>query len=153
MSSEANQQQPNTNTPVARDTLNPISGRKLALISLLTIFAAVLTSLFWGDTANLFGIRRFFSSSARTAAGPISAAASGSGSASVATVATAKDSTSDTMSSSKTPIYFLSHGGVSTTLHVQPSNPRNIFVLTSHPAKRNVRCRTPSLPQTSPNRT
>jgi hypothetical protein len=153
MSSEANQQHPNTNTPVTRDTLNPISGRKLALISLLTIFAAVLTSLFWGDTANLFGIRRFFSSSARNAAGPVSAAASVSASASVATAAIAEDSTSDTMSSSKTPVYFLSHGGVSTKPHFQLSNPRNIYVLTSHPAKRNVRSRTPSLPKTSPNRT
>jgi hypothetical protein len=146
MSSEANQQQSNTSTPVARDTLNPISGRKLVLISLLTIFAAVLAPLFWGDTANLFGIRRFFSSSA-------AAAAPGSSSASVTTTATAKVSTSDTMSSLKTPVYFLSHGGVSTTPHVQTSNPRNIYVLTSHPAKRNVRGRTPSLPKTSRNRT
>lgn len=96
MSSEANHQHPSTNIPAPRESLNPINGRKLALLSLLTIVAAIYTALFWGETANLFGIRRFFSSPARTAA-------------------IAKNSASDTMSASKTPVYFLSHGGVSTT--------------------------------------
>ncbi|KAJ5305836.1 hypothetical protein N7508_004851 [Penicillium antarcticum] len=112
MSSEANQQHRTTPVPGNQDTLSPIHERKFALLSLLTIFLAILISLFWGDTANVFGIRRFFSSSARTA----------SASASVATAAIAKETTSssDTMAStSKTPIYFLSHGGPNVMYEVE----------------------------------
>lgn len=93
-------------------TPNSFSGHKLALISLLTVLAAVLITLFWGDTANLFGLRRLFGSSARSAAVPLS------GSASVAAAATVKGQSDAVTSghvqpSMKTPIYFLSHGGVS----------------------------------------
>ncbi|KAJ5969073.1 hypothetical protein N7501_005321 [Penicillium viridicatum] len=78
---------------------NSFSGHKLTLISLLTVLTAVLITLFWGDTANLFGLRRLFGSSARSAAEPLSASAS-------AAAATLKG-----QSGMKTPIYFLSHGG------------------------------------------
>lgn len=93
-------------------TPNSLSTHKLTLISLLTVLAAILITLFWGDTANLFGLRRLFGSSARSAAEPLSA------SASVAAAATLKGQ-SDTFTSDhiqpgmRTPIYFLSHGGVS----------------------------------------
>ncbi|CAI7651292.1 unnamed protein product [Penicillium viridicatum] len=78
---------------------NSFSGHKLTLISLLTVLTAVLITLFWGDTANLFGLRRLFGSSARSAAEPLSASAS-------VAAATLKG-----QSGMKTPIYFLSHGG------------------------------------------
>lgn len=93
-------------------TPNSFSGHKLTIISLLTILVAVLITLFWGDTANLFGLRRLFGSSARSAAEPLSASAS-------ATAAATLKGQSDTFTSDhiqpsmKTPIYFLSHGGVS----------------------------------------
>lgn len=80
---------------------NSFNGQKLTIISLLTVLAAVLITLIWGETANLFGFRRLFGSSARLAAEPLSASAS-------TVTATAKG-----QSDMKTPIYFLSHGGVS----------------------------------------
>jgi hypothetical protein len=99
MSSEPNQHN-------ERST-NTLSGRKLALISLLTLLAAIFIALFWGETANLFGLRRFFSSA--RSAGTLSAPTS-------ITVATAMDSSvsgEKLQSAMKTPVYFLSHGGVS----------------------------------------
>ncbi|KAJ5787603.1 Extradiol ring-cleavage dioxygenase class III enzyme subunit B [Penicillium paradoxum] len=126
MSSESSQQHNHSGTQSAP---NPISGRKLALISLLTVLAAVLITLIWGDTANLFGLRRLFGSSARTAAGPL--AASASISASVAAAATVKGQ-SDALTNSKiqhsmrTPIYFLSHGGP------------NVMYEVDHPAYRKL---------------
>ncbi|KAJ5952959.1 Extradiol ring-cleavage dioxygenase class III enzyme subunit B [Penicillium vulpinum] len=91
-------------------TPNSLSGRKLALISLVTVLAAVLITLLCGDTANLFGLRRLFGSSARSSAIPLSA------SASVAAAATVKgqsdaDTSGQIQSTMKTPIYFFSHGG------------------------------------------
>lgn len=90
---------------------NSFNGHKLTLISLLTVLAAVLITLFWGDTANLFGLRRLFGSSARSAAEPLSASAS----AAAATLKGQSDTfTSDHIQPNmKTPVYFLSHGGVS----------------------------------------
>ncbi|KUM58961.1 hypothetical protein ACN42_g8194 [Penicillium freii] len=80
---------------------NSFSGHKFTLISLLTVLAAVLITLFWGDTANLFGLRRLFGSSARSAAEPLSASPS----------APAATATLKGRPGMKTPIYFLSHGG------------------------------------------
>ncbi|KAJ5194343.1 Extradiol ring-cleavage dioxygenase class III enzyme subunit B [Penicillium cf. griseofulvum] len=105
MSSELNQH----NNSETR-TQNSFSGSKLALISLLTVIAAVLITLFWGDTANLFGFRRLFGSSARSVAVPLS------GSASVATAPTVKGqpdaaTSGRVQSSMKTPVYFFGHGG------------------------------------------
>ncbi|CAI7670110.1 hypothetical protein PCG10_003758 [Penicillium crustosum] len=106
-------------------TPNSLSTHKLTLISLLTVLAAILITLFWGDTANLFGLRRLFGSSARSAAEPLSA------SASVAAAATLKGQ-SDTFTSDhiqpgmRTPIYFLSHGGP------------NIMYEPDHPAYRKL---------------
>lgn len=81
MSSEATQNQ------------NPPS-RKTA-VSILAVLIAITIALFWGETANLFGLRPFFSRPAAI---------------SPSIVDTAPGSTM----ASKTPIYFLSHGGVST---------------------------------------
>ncbi|KAJ5542809.1 hypothetical protein N7535_005233 [Penicillium sp. DV-2018c] len=83
-------------------THNPFSGRKLALISLLTVLVALFITFALGDTSNLFGLRRFLTSSANSAAGHISSSATGS----VAAAATSKG-----QSRMKTPVYFLSHGG------------------------------------------
>jgi hypothetical protein len=101
MSSEANQHN-------ERST-NPLSGRKLALASILTLLVAISIALFWGETANLFGLRRFFSA---RSAGP-AAAASASASVAVASVKERNQSGNILQSSMKTPVYFLSHGGVS----------------------------------------
>lgn len=91
---------------------NWFSGQKLALVSFLTVLAAILITLLWGDTANLFGLRRLFGSSARSAAVPLSSSASA---AAAATVKGQPDAvtTGHAQPSMKTPIYFLSHGGVS----------------------------------------
>ncbi|KAJ9489467.1 hypothetical protein VN97_g3808 [Penicillium thymicola] len=93
---------------------NSFSGQKLTIISLLTVLAAVLITLFWGETANLFGLRRLFGSSARLAAEPLSDSTS-------AVTATPKG-----QSDMKTPIYFLSHGGP------------NIMYDVDHPAYRKL---------------
>ncbi|KAJ5229171.1 hypothetical protein N7489_009879 [Penicillium chrysogenum] len=89
---------------------NWFSGQKLALVSFLTVLAAILITLLWGDTANLFGLRRLFGSSARSAAVPLSSSASA---AAAATVKGQPDAvtTGHAQPSMKTPIYFLSHGG------------------------------------------
>lgn len=95
-------------------TPNSFSGQKLALVSFLTVLAAILITLLWGDTANLFGLRRLFGSSARSA-GPLSASATAAAAAAAATVKGQSDAvtTGHVQLSMKTPIYFLSHGGVS----------------------------------------
>ncbi|KAJ5143338.1 Extradiol ring-cleavage dioxygenase class III enzyme subunit B [Penicillium bovifimosum] len=108
-------------------TPNPFSGRKLALISLLIVFAAVFITFAFGDTFNLFGLRRSFASSASSAAGPISASVA----ASVAASATSKGQSNPIaigkiQSSMKTPVYFLSHGGP------------NVMYEVDHPAYRKL---------------
>ncbi|CAI7650713.1 unnamed protein product [Penicillium glandicola] len=110
-------------------TPNSFSRRKLAFVSLfvslLTVLAAVLITLLWGDTANLFGLRRLFGSSARSVAVPLSA------SAPIAAIATVKGqsdavTSGQVHSSMKTPVYFLSHGGP------------NVMYEVDHPAYRKL---------------
>lgn len=94
MSSEANHDTRTTNTPNRRFVL-----------SILTVLLAITVAIFWGDTANLF-LRRFFSRSAGLGS-----------SSSITTTATNQVNTvgNKVPSKMKTPIYFLSHGGVSIT--------------------------------------
>ncbi|CAI7581922.1 unnamed protein product [Penicillium bialowiezense] len=84
MSSEAPDQ---TNTPNRRTVALPI----------LALLVAISIALFWGDSGNLFGLRRFFSARPVVAA-PVAAVENASGSISQSKM-------------TKTPIYFLSHGG------------------------------------------
>lgn len=91
------------------------SNKKLLILSLVTIVIAALIALFANDTANLSAFRRLFgsSSAARSAVGPLSAA-SASASASIAASAAVKGKMADESTlKTKTPVYFLSHGGVS----------------------------------------
>ena len=136
MSSESRHNDSETRTP------HSFSGHKIALVTLLTVLTAVLIALLWEDTANLFGFRRLLGSCARSAAVPLSA------STSVAAAATVKGK-SDTVTSChvqfsmKTPIYFLSHGGVS---YLCPVSYHELNADLIHTAKRHVRDRSPSLP-------
>ncbi|CAG8932864.1 unnamed protein product [Penicillium salamii] len=87
-------------------THNPNPPRKTT-ISILAVLIAITIALFWGETANLFGLRRFFSRPAAI---------------SPSIVDTAPGSTM----ASKTPIYFLSHGGP------------NVMYEVDHPAYRKL---------------
>jgi hypothetical protein len=75
----------------------------------VTVLLAALVALFWRDTANLFALRRFFGSSSRTAAATSSVA----GTVSAPAVASSSGIVEQSEVKMKTPIYFLSHGGVS----------------------------------------
>lgn len=130
MSSESRHNDSETRTP------HSFSGHKIALVTLLTVLTAVLIALFWEDTANLFGFRRLLGSCARSAAVPLSA------STSIAAAATVKGN-SDVKSSMKTPIYFLSHGGVS---YLYPGSYHGLKADLIPTAKRHVRDRSPGLP-------
>jgi hypothetical protein len=104
--------EPSRHNETETRTPNSFGGQKLALVSFLTVLAAILITLLWGDTANLFGLRRLFGSSARSAAVPLSASASAAAAAAVEVQPDAV-TTGHAQPSMKTPIYFLSHGGVS----------------------------------------
>jgi hypothetical protein len=105
MSSEARQQ----NTP-PKNHFAPLhtNNRRLFLLS-VTVFAAALVAIFWPDTVNLFAFRRFFGSSSRTAAATSSVA----GSLSAPALASSSGIADQSEVKMKTPVYFLSHGGVS----------------------------------------
>ena len=115
-SSQHNNQNPN---PETTNALNIQSGRKLIIILLLPLILGILIALLCtSETTNLFAFRRLFGSStaARSATGPPSLSASAS-IAAVTSAAALKGKTSSTDNQTsfkmKTPIYFLSHGGVS----------------------------------------
>ncbi|KAJ5946099.1 hypothetical protein N7454_002938 [Penicillium verhagenii] len=103
------------------------TNRKILILSLVTVFIAILITLFGNDTANLSAFRRLFGSSSatRSAVGPLSASAS----ASIASAAVkAKTASQDDLASfkMKTPVYFLSHGGP------------NVMYEVDHPAYRKL---------------
>lgn len=124
MSSEPTHDTRTTNTPSRRFVL-----------SVLTILLAITVALLWGDTANLF-LRRFFSR-------PTSLRSSSSITTTAINQANAVGSSAP--SKMKTPIYFLSHGGVSIT-------PERVKASLTRPAKRHVRSGAPGLPQTRADR-
>ncbi|KAJ5358177.1 hypothetical protein N7541_005335 [Penicillium brevicompactum] len=86
-------------SPETPDKTNT-SNKRTAAFSILALIVAITIALFWGDSANLFGLRRFFSTrpGASVAAAPSVAAIDNT-------------SRSQLQSKMKTPIYFLSHGG------------------------------------------
>lgn len=106
MSSEARQDQ-QSHPPGSRSDIT--SNRKLLLFSLITLLVAAIIALFARDIAAVSSFRRLFGSSTRAArsAAPLS---------SVAAAASAKTKVSSGLEGStanmKTPVYFLSHGGV-----------------------------------------
>lgn len=107
MSSKSRQQDPPTNHSATLQTSN----RRLFLLSVVSVLAAALVALFWRDsTANLFAFRRFFGSSSRTAAATSSVAG---GTVSTPALASSSGIAEQSEVKMKTPIYFLSHGGVS----------------------------------------
>lgn len=106
---------PNNNPANNTGATEVQNNRKILILSLVTLVIAALITLFANDTANLSAFRRLFgsSSAARSAVGPLSAA-SASASASIAASAAVKGKMAeDSTSKIKTPVYFLSHGGVS----------------------------------------
>jgi hypothetical protein len=107
MSSEPRQQ--NT-PPTSHSAPLHTSNRRIFLLSVVTVLATVLVAFFWRDpTANLFAFRRFFGSSSRIPASSASVAGSGSAPA----LATSSGIAEQSEFKMKTPVYFLSHGGVS----------------------------------------
>lgn len=137
MSSEASRQQHHDNHRSSPPTLTSTQTKtgKLALLAILTAILAVLIALCYGDSDNLFGFRSLFrpsSSIARSVGGGVSKSASSFASAgtaaAAATIATTAaaastpkspvhrqqtEGSSSKMNTIKTPVYFLSHGGVS----------------------------------------
>ena len=117
MSSEARQ----VKSPRTRNstTLQPTSNRRLFILSVLTLILAALVAFFWCDTVNLFAFRRLFGSSSRAASsstGSVSApvlASSSIAATSVARDQQESETSEQSGSKMKTPVYFLSHGGVS----------------------------------------
>lgn len=108
MSSELSSEPHQRNiSSASRFTNLQTSNRRLFLFSLVTILLAALVTLFLRDTANLFIFRRFFGYSSR--------AASSLEAASISTPV-ASLLTEQLGSKMKTPVYFLSHGGVSFVL-------------------------------------
>ncbi|KAJ6003022.1 hypothetical protein N7451_005569 [Penicillium sp. IBT 35674x] len=91
------------------------SNRKILIFSLVTIVIATLIALIANDTANLSAFRRLFgsSSAARSAVGPLSAASASASASIAASTAVKGKMADDSMSKTKTPVYFLSHGGPS----------------------------------------
>lgn len=102
------------------------SNRKILILSLVTIVIAVLIALFANDTANLSAFRRLFgsSSAARSAIGPLSAASASASASIAASTAVKGKMTDDSTSKIKTPVYFLSHGGVSNNLCIRVTESR-----------------------------
>lgn len=105
-SSETQQHNPSSNLDTTTASGTGTQNRKLLLLTLLTAILALFAGLFLsGETTTLSAFRRFFGSSvARSATGPLSAAAT--------STAAVKAKTSENFKM-KTPVYFLSHGGVS----------------------------------------
>ena len=106
-------------SPEAPDKTNT-SNKRTAAFSILALIIAITIALFWGDSANLFGLRRFFSTrpGASVAAAPSVAAIDNT-------------SRSQLQSKMKTPIYFLSHGGVSLGFKIDQKESTNIVSRTS----------------------
>lgn len=106
MSLSSEQNNPNSNLD---NSTTGTPNRKLLLLTLLTALLAIFTGLFLsGETTTLSAFRHFFGSSvARSATGPLSAATS---------TAAVKAKTTENSFKMKTPVYFLSHGGVSSLL-------------------------------------
>lgn len=112
MSSEARQYQDQKDKPRHKNP-NTTSWHKLFLLSIFTLLVAFLLAAYWDDTANLFALRRLFGSSSPTARS-VSTPPSTFTKTGVSTAAKAEFEpgvSSDSIM--KTPIYFLSHGGVS----------------------------------------
>lgn len=108
MSSEARPQ----NTPSTSNSANlHTSNRRIFLLSVITVIFAALVAIFWSDTANLFVFRRLFGSSSRAAAS--------SSTGSVSAPAVASSIAEQEGFKMKTPVYFLSHGGVSSYLSMK----------------------------------
>jgi hypothetical protein len=136
MFSEASRQQHRDTNHSSPPTPTKTKTGRLALLAILTAILAVLIALFYGDSDNLFGIRSLFGPSsflARSVGGGVSKSGSTSalasaGTAAAATIATTaaatstqespvhpqqREGSSSKMNKTKTPVYFLSHGGVS----------------------------------------
>lgn len=182
MSSEASRQQHRDNHRSSPTTRTPTKtkARRLALLAILTAIFAVLIALFYGDSDNLFGFRSLFGPSsfiARSVGGGLSksdfaSAFTSAGTAAAAAAASAQkapvhpqqsERSSFKMNTNKTPVYFLSHGGVSEPFirYLLPfsfsttyflSYPESEYTILTIPAEHNVRHRTPGLPQTRRNR-
>ncbi|PLB39056.1 uncharacterized protein BDW47DRAFT_104186 [Aspergillus candidus] len=101
-------------TPASTEEAQPKRPSTVILLSLFTVVIAVLAATFLPDSdpaANLFRLKRLFAP----------AASAGRSSSSLATAATTTTTTSSSDSTSpvtngkmgRTPVYFLSHGGVS----------------------------------------
>ena len=115
MSSEARQEK--SQRTRNSTTLQPTSNLRLFILSVLTLILAALVAIFWRDTVNLFAFRRLFGSSSRAASsstGSVSAPVLASFAAtSVARDQQESETSEQSGSKMKTPVYFLSHGGVS----------------------------------------
>lgn len=112
MSSEVRRHHNNNKTSASGNAGNTISYNWLFL-SIFTLVIAVLFAAFWHDTANLFTFRRLFGSSTRAARSVTTLSASSSIAAGVSTKAKVNSELGGPSSSDmKTPVYFLSHGGV-----------------------------------------
>lgn len=105
------------------DTSTPKQKPILAALSVITLLIAIAIAGFWGytgstsatDDANLFGLRRFFGAGGRAASASRGFAASTSTTTSGRVLDQVKklgEGVEDRVAMARTPVYFLSHGGV-----------------------------------------